>query len=103
MRVVPAFTVEVDTGTLAVHDLTPGATRPDVPVVLALLLVTLVSFLALPLVTLVGFLALDLVAIGSLLIALLARRHWSLKSSLISPTGWSWRPIPTRAMSRKRC
>lgn len=36
MRVEPAFTVEVDTGTLAVHDLTPGATRPDVPVVLAL-------------------------------------------------------------------
>ena len=36
MRVVPAFTVEVDTGTLAVHDLTPGATRADVPVVLAL-------------------------------------------------------------------
>ncbi|KRE41606.1 alpha/beta hydrolase [Knoellia sp. Soil729] len=36
MRVEPAFTVEVDTGTLAVHDLTPGATRSDVPVVLAL-------------------------------------------------------------------
>lgn len=36
MRVDPAFTVEVDTGTLAVHDLTPGTTRPDVPVVLAL-------------------------------------------------------------------
>ncbi|GGB64926.1 alpha/beta hydrolase [Knoellia flava TL1] len=36
MRVVPAFTVEVDAGTLAVHDLTPGATRVDVPVVLAL-------------------------------------------------------------------
>ena len=36
VRVEPAFTVEVDTGTLAVHDLTPGATRSDVPVVLAL-------------------------------------------------------------------
>ncbi|WP_404383114.1 alpha/beta hydrolase [Knoellia locipacati] len=36
MRVDPAFTVEVDTGTLAVHDLTPGAARADVPVVLAL-------------------------------------------------------------------
>ncbi|GAA4122996.1 hypothetical protein GCM10022415_27600 [Knoellia locipacati] len=36
MRVDPAFTVEVDTGTLAVHDLTPGASRADVPVVLAL-------------------------------------------------------------------
>ena len=36
MKVEPAFTVEVDTGTLAVHDLTPGATRADVPVVLAL-------------------------------------------------------------------
>lgn len=36
MRVVPAFTVEVTSGTLAVHDLIPGATSPDVPVVLAL-------------------------------------------------------------------
>lgn len=36
MRVDPAFTVEVDSGTLAVHDLTPGAVRADVPVVLAL-------------------------------------------------------------------
>ena len=36
VRVEPAFTVEVDTGTLAVHDLTPGTSRPDVPVVLAL-------------------------------------------------------------------
>jgi len=36
VRVDPAFTVEVDTGTLAVHDLTPGAARADVPVVLAL-------------------------------------------------------------------
>jgi len=36
VRVDPAFTVQVDTGTLAVHDLTPGATRTDVPVVLAL-------------------------------------------------------------------
>lgn len=36
MRVDPAFTVEVDTGTLGVHDLTPGASRADVPVVLAL-------------------------------------------------------------------
>lgn len=36
MRLEPAFTVEVDTGTLAVHDLTPGAARADVPVVLAL-------------------------------------------------------------------
>ena len=36
MRVDPAFTVEVDTGTLAVHDLTPGASHADVPVVLAL-------------------------------------------------------------------
>lgn len=36
MRVDPAFTVEVATGTLAVHDLIPGAARADVPVVLAL-------------------------------------------------------------------
>jgi pimeloyl-ACP methyl ester carboxylesterase len=36
VRVEPAFTVEVDTGTLAVHDLTPGAAHADVPVVLAL-------------------------------------------------------------------
>ncbi len=36
MRVVPAFTVQVETGTLAVHDLIPGAARHDVPVVLAL-------------------------------------------------------------------
>ncbi len=36
MRVVPAFTVEVTSGTLAVHDLIPGATSPTVPVVLAL-------------------------------------------------------------------
>lgn len=36
MRVVPAFTVEVTSGTIAVHDLIPGATAPDVPVVLAL-------------------------------------------------------------------
>lgn len=36
MRVDPAFTVEVDSGTLAVHDLTPGTARADVPVVLAL-------------------------------------------------------------------
>lgn len=36
MRVDPAFTVQVTSGTLAVHDLIPGATSPDVPVVLAL-------------------------------------------------------------------
>lgn len=36
MRVDPAFTVQVETGTLAVHDLIPGAGRSDVPVVLAL-------------------------------------------------------------------
>ncbi|WP_353950256.1 alpha/beta hydrolase [Knoellia sp. S7-12] len=36
VRVIPAFTVEVTSGTLAVHDLIPGATSPDVPVVLAL-------------------------------------------------------------------
>ncbi|WP_035933639.1 alpha/beta fold hydrolase [Knoellia aerolata] len=36
MRVDPAFTVQVETGTLAVHDLIPGAARSDVPVVLAL-------------------------------------------------------------------
>lgn len=35
MRVDPAFTVELDSGTLAVHDLIPGAARADVPVVLA--------------------------------------------------------------------
>ncbi len=36
VRVVPSFTVEVTSGTLAVHDLIPGATSPEVPVVLAL-------------------------------------------------------------------
>lgn len=36
MRVEPAFTVEVTSGTLAVHDLIPASTSPDVPVVLAL-------------------------------------------------------------------
>ncbi|MFW5469753.1 alpha/beta fold hydrolase [Knoellia sp. CPCC 206435] len=36
MRVEPAFTVQVETGTLAVHDLIPGTARPDVPVILAL-------------------------------------------------------------------
>lgn len=36
MRVEPAFTVQVETGTLAVHDLIPGTASPDVPVVLAL-------------------------------------------------------------------
>jgi pimeloyl-ACP methyl ester carboxylesterase len=36
VRLEPSFTVEVDAGTLAVHDLTPGTTRVDAPVVLAL-------------------------------------------------------------------
>lgn len=36
VRVEPAFTVQVGTGSLAVHDLIPGAVSPDVPVVLAL-------------------------------------------------------------------
>lgn len=36
MRVEPAFTVQVQSGTLAVHDLIPGAVHADVPVVLAL-------------------------------------------------------------------
>ncbi|KGN33258.1 alpha/beta hydrolase [Knoellia sinensis KCTC 19936] len=36
MNVVPAFTVQVADGTLAVHDLIPGAARTDVPTVLAL-------------------------------------------------------------------
>jgi pimeloyl-ACP methyl ester carboxylesterase len=36
VRVEPAFTVQVRTGTLAVHDLIPGTARSDVPVVLAL-------------------------------------------------------------------
>lgn len=36
MRVVPAFTVEVASGTIAVHDLIPGPVSPEVPVVLAL-------------------------------------------------------------------
>lgn len=36
VRVVPEFTVQVTSGTLAVHDLIPGATSTDVPVVLAL-------------------------------------------------------------------
>jgi len=36
VRVVPAFTVEVASGTLAVHDLIPGAVSPEVPVILAL-------------------------------------------------------------------
>lgn len=35
MNVVPAYTVEVPDGTIAVHDLIPGATGADVPVVIA--------------------------------------------------------------------
>ncbi|KGN38544.1 alpha/beta hydrolase [Knoellia subterranea] len=35
MNVVPAYTVEVPDGTIAVHDLIPGAASADVPVVLA--------------------------------------------------------------------
>ncbi|EAP98889.1 alpha/beta hydrolase superfamily protein-like [Janibacter sp. HTCC2649] len=36
MRVEPSFSVEVSSGTLAVHDLIPGAFSPGAPVVLAL-------------------------------------------------------------------